>query len=324
MQAAVRTNLVRGRRSFYYATKWGATYHGDAIDLCKFIRDSQIDLIVTSPPFALVRPKRYGHSFDHIDADGYVEWFQPFAKEFKRILKPNGSLVVHIGGSWDQGQPTKSLYHFELLLSLCRDLGFKLAQDFYWFNPAKFPSPAEWATVRRIRVKDAVDPVWWLCKDPQGKTKANNKRVLWNYSSSMLDLFKRAKYNAGHRPSGYDVSPTSFLHKSKGAIPPNLLPFPNTKSNGSYMRYCKKYGFEVNPARFPVELPDFFIRFLTSRKNDLVLDPFAGSNTTGYAAEILERRWLAFEINEDYLKGSKFRFFTPTELGLEANKPDNL
>jgi len=135
----------------------------------------------------------------------------------------------------------------------------------------------------------------------------------------MIDLLKRAKYNAGRRPSGYDVSPTSFLHKHHGAIPPNLLPFPNTKSNGSYLRYCKEYGLVVNPARFPVELPDFFIRFL-SEKNDVVLDPFAGSNTTGYAAEKMERRWLAFEIYEDYLKGSKFRFFTPTELGLDTNK----
>jgi hypothetical protein len=150
-------------------------------------------------------------------------------------------LVIHIGGAWNAGKPTKSLYHFELLLALCKDLRFSLAQDFYWFNPAKLPSPAEWVTVRRIRAKDAVDPVWWLCKDPQGKTKANNTKVIWEYSESMLRLFKRARYNAGNRPSGYDISPTSFLKQHKGAIPPNLLPFSNTESNGSYLRNCRKY-----------------------------------------------------------------------------------
>jgi site-specific DNA-methyltransferase (cytosine-N4-specific) len=202
------------------------------------------------------------------------------------------------------------------LFSLCKEF-FSLAQDFYWFNPAKFPSPAEWVTVRRIRVKDAVDPVWWLCKDPEGKTKADNTKVLWNYSKSMIDLFKRAKYNAGTRPSGYEVSPTSFLNQHDGAIPPNLLPISNTESNGPYLRNCRKYKIEVNPARFPSALPEFFINFLTD-KGDVVLDPFAGSNTTGFASERLKRKWLAFEIYEEYLRGSKFRFFTPAELGLES------
>jgi site-specific DNA-methyltransferase (cytosine-N4-specific) len=316
------THLVNGKQE-YYATKWGAAYHGDALELLERVDDDKIDLIVTSPPFALVRQKRYGHRFDHIGTERYVEWFRPFAKQFHRILSPLGSLVVHIGGSWDAGQPTKSLYHFELLLSLCKELQFSLAQDFYWFNPAKFPSPAEWVTVKRIRVKDSVDPVWWLCKDPEGKTKANNTNVLWNYSESMLRLFKRAKYNAGVRPSGYYVSPTSFLSQHSGAIPPNLLPISNTESNGSYLRNCRNFGVEVNPARFPVALPEFFINFLTN-KGDIVLDPFAGSNTTGFAAEKVGRRWLAFEIYEEYLKGSKFRFFTSIELGLENHEQQQM
>jgi site-specific DNA-methyltransferase (cytosine-N4-specific) len=310
--------LVRGKEK-YYATKWGAAYHGDALELLPRVNDGRVDLVVTSPPFALVRQKLYGHRFDQIDSERYVEWFRPFAKHFYRILKPFGSLVIHIGGSWNAGRPTKSLYHFELLLSLCREMKFSLAQDFYWFNPAKLPSPAEWVTIRRIRVKDAVDPVWWLCKDPDGKTKANNTRVSWEYSESMLKLFKRAKYNAGIRPSGYNVSPTGFLSHHKGAIPPNLLPISNTGSNGSYLRNCREYGVEVNPARFPVALPEFFINFLTDAK-DIVLDPFAGSNTTGFACEKLQRRWLAFEIYEEYLRGSKFRFLTPAELGLEITK----
>jgi site-specific DNA-methyltransferase (cytosine-N4-specific) len=318
VQTQSLTDVVRGT-SNYYSTTWGAAYHGNALDLLESIDDGQIDLIVTSPPFALVRQKRYGHRFDNIDSEKYADWFRPFAEQFHRILKPFGSLVLHIGGSWDAGRPIKSLYHFELLISLCRELKFSLAQDFYWFNIAKFPSPAEWVTVRRVRVKDAVDPIWWLCKDPEGKTKANNTNVLWDYSDSMLKLFKRAKYNSGHRPSGYDVSPSSFLSQHDGAIPPNLLPIANTESNSSYLRYCKKYAVEVNPARFPVALPEFFISFL-SEKGDIVLDPFAGSNTTGYAAEKLMRRWIAFEIYGEYLKGSKFRFFTPTELGLDISE----
>jgi DNA modification methylase len=306
----------------YYRTSNGAAFLGDAQRLLETIDDETIDLIVTSPPFALVRQKHYSSPPDFLDAKDYLKWFLPIARQLHRVLKKDGSLVLHIGGSWNPGHPTKSLYNFELLLSLCKTRLFSLAQDFYWFNPAKMPSPIEWANVERIRVKDAVEPIWWLCKDPKGKTKSRNTRVLIEYSDSMLKLFERGKYDAGHRPSGYDVSPTSFLHENKGAIPPNLIPYPNllpfanTGSNGSYLTNCKKYGIPVNPARFPVELPEFFIRFLTTRKSQVVLDAFAGSNSTGFAAEKLGRRWLAFERAEDYLKGSMFRFFEPDEVPL--------
>jgi site-specific DNA-methyltransferase (cytosine-N4-specific) len=286
------------------------------------VGDETIDLIVTSPPFALQRQKRYGLAPDFVDAKDYQRWFLPIARQFHRVLKKDGSLVLHIGGSWNPGYPTKSLYNFELLLELCKNESFSLAQDFYWFNPAKMPSPIEWTNVRRIRVKDAVEPIWWLSKDPRGKTKARNTRVLTPYTESMLKLLRRGKYDAGHRPSGYVVSPKGFLRRNRGAIPPNILPFPNllpfanTGSNGSYLSNCKKYVVPVNPARFPIEIPEFFIRLLTTRKSQVVLDAFAGSNSTGFAAEKLGRRWLAFERSEDYLKGSMFRFYEPEKARL--------
>jgi DNA modification methylase len=76
------------------------------------------------------------------------------------------------------------------------------------------------------------------------------------------------------------------------------------------MSNCKRHGL-VHPARFPVSVPEFFIRFLTTRKSQIVLDPFAGSNSTGYAAEKLGRKWIGIEKSDEYLKGSMFRFFRP-------------
>ncbi|MFM9157092.1 MAG: DNA methyltransferase, partial [Dolichospermum sp.] len=151
----------------YYQTEFGAAYLGNSLELMTDIPDESIDLICTSPPFALLRKKEYGN----VDADEYVEWFKDFAVQFHRILKPTGSLVIDIGGSWVKGIPVRSLYHFELVVSLCKPqkkggLGFYLAQELYWYNPAKLPTPAEWVTVRRERVKDAVNTVWWLSKEP--------------------------------------------------------------------------------------------------------------------------------------------------------------
>ncbi len=146
----------------FFQTKLGKIYLADSLNLMRSFKKKSINLILTSPPFGLVRKKDYGN----VDADKYLDWFRPFAKEFHRILKDNGSFVIDIGGSWIPGQPTRSLYHYELLLMFCKEFGFHLAQDFFWWNPSKLPTPAEWVNIRRIRVKDAVNCIWWLSPTP--------------------------------------------------------------------------------------------------------------------------------------------------------------
>jgi len=121
----------------------------------------------------------------------------------------------------------------------------------------------------------------------------------------MLDLLKRG-YKAKLRPSGHDIS-TKFSRDNSGAIPPNLLEIANTESNSRYLRVCRQFGLKPHPARYPAGVPEFFIKFLTE-PNDLVLDPFAGSNVTGEVCQRLGRRWISIELIEDYLKGSKYRF----------------
>ncbi len=281
----------------FYQTEYGAAYLGDARQLIKGIPDSSVKLIMTSPPFALQRKKEYGN----VSPEEYVDWFKGFEDEFYRVLRVDGSLVIHIGGSWIRGKPVRSLYHFELLLSLCHQ--FFLAQEFFWFNPARLPTPAEWVTVRRVRVKDAVDYVFWLSKTPN--PKADNRRVLKPYSDSMKELLRKG-YKAKVRPSGHDIS-TKFQRDNNGAIPPNLISISNTESNSYYLTKCRREGIKPHPARYPVGLPAFFVKFVTDR-GDLVLDPFGGSNVTGEAAEKLHRNWLCFELVEEYLKGSRFRF----------------
>ncbi|MGC1374629.1 MAG: site-specific DNA-methyltransferase, partial [Anaerolineales bacterium] len=283
---------------FYQATH-GAAYLGDSLVLLKSVPDKSVNLILTSPPFALTRKKEYGNK----SAEDYVEWFLEFAKEFKRILKDDGSFVLDLGGAYLPGYPVRAIYQFELLVRLCKELGFFLAQDFYHYNPSRLPSPAEWVNVRRVRVKDSVNVVWWLSVTEN--PKANNRNVLKPYSDSMKSLLENG-YKAKMRPSGHDIS-DKFQKDNHGAIPANLLTLANTESNSAYFRRCKEAGIKPHPARFPIEFPKFFIEFLTD-KDDLVIDPFAGSNTTGQAAELLQRKWLAFEIDSNYLEGSVYRF----------------
>lgn len=283
----------------FHRTRYGEIVLGDSLELLADRKEKSVDLIVTSPPFGLVRKKDYGN----VESHEYVDWFKPFGKEFKRVLKTSGSLVIDLGGAWIPGQPTRSLYHFELAIMLCRELGFYLAQEFFWWNPSKLPSPAEWVTVRRIRVKDAVNVVWWFSVTPW--PKASNKRVLAPYSDAMKGLLKNG-YKAKLRPSGHDIS-GKFSWNNGAAIPPNLIAVPNTESNSYYLRYCQKHGLKPHPARFPAPLPEFFVRMLTDEGNT-VIDPFAGSCVTGEVCERLRRKWTCIELREEYTKGALGRF----------------
>lgn len=298
----------------FHETPLGRVIHGDSREVLATYDDESVELIMTSPPFGLVRKKDYGN----VAAGDYVDWFKPFAAEFHRILKNSGSLVIDIGGAWNKGHPTRNLYHFKLLIMLCEEFGFHLAQDFYWWNPSKLPTPAEWVTVRRIRVKDAINTVWWLSKTPW--PKASNRRVLQPYSPSMQELLAKG-YRAKKRPSGHDIS-KKFSIDNGAAIPPNLLAIPNTESNSFYLRYCEERGLKPHPARYPAELPEYFIRMLTER-GDLVIDPFAGSCVTGEVCERTGRRWTCIELLHDYCEAALGRFVrAPQEAAKPLNNPD--
>lgn len=293
----------------YYSTGIGVAYLADSHEILKALPEGSINAVITSPPYALHFKKEYGN----VDKANYGEWFLRFAKEIFRILKDDGSFVLNIGGSYNKGLPTRSIYQYKLLVELVEALGFHLAQEFYWYNPAKLPMPAEWVTVRRIRVKDAVEHVWWLSKTPY--PKADNRNVLKPYSDDMLRLNRRG-VRTTVRPSGHNIRASFDKVDAGGSIPPNvfehemssdLLKFGNNAANDSYTKKCKESGAKIHPARFPAALPEFFIKLLTE-EGDVVVDPFAGSNTTGAVAESLNRRWVAIEYLQEYLEASKFRF----------------
>ncbi|HDC2661577.1 TPA: site-specific DNA-methyltransferase [Salmonella enterica] len=285
-----------------YNTPLGAAYVADSLDMLVQLPDESVNLVMTSPPFALQRKKDYGNKEQH----EYIDWLAEFASLVYRKLTPDGSFVVDLGGAYQKGVPVRSLYNYRVLIKFCDDIGFHLAEEFFWYNPSKLPSPIEWVNKRKIRAKDSVNTVWWLSKTEW--PKANVSNVLTEYSDRMKKLIKdpAAYYSPAKRPSGHDIG-SSFGKDNGGAIPSNLLQISNTEASSKYLKLCKEVGIKAHPARFPAKLPEFFIRFLTE-KNDLVVDIFAGSNTTGYVAEKEGRRWLAFEQLPEYLSASIFRF----------------
>lgn len=370
----------------YYSAEGGSAYHGNSQELLKELPDNSIDLIVTSPPFALQHQKEYGNE----DQEGYNDWFMEFIPEVKRVLQPHGSFVVEIGGAFKRGWPERSPYQFELLNRLVDEDegGMHLAQDFYWYNPAKLPNPIEWVNVRKIRVTDAVTHIWWLTPEINKESaveegehphpEANNQRVLQEYSDSQKELMETGEYNDGKRSSGWNIDSESFANENEGSIPDNFLEgadteailnrfdevsaeeflewimgsdefedasagdllrrlgmggrtadnvieASNTASNTHYLSMCRKFGFDSHPARFPRQIPEFFIDYLTPNPpyddwdrsyldRPVVLDIFGGSNLTGSIAQQKGRYWMAFEQEEKYLETSQFRFLTEDEI----------
>ena len=272
-------------------------------------------LILTSPPFPLNRKKKYGN----LTGDAYIEWLKRIAPICREYLKPDGSIVLELGNAWEPGKPVMSTLPIRALLAFLDAGNLHLCQEFVYFNPARLPTPAQWVTVERIRVKDAFTKVWWMA--PSTRPKGNNRKILKRYSKSMEELLRKGTYNAGKRPSEHNIGLTSFLKDNLGAIPPNvlippheddaaplnLLSFANTATNDPYQIYCRRRGIVPHPARMQPKLAEFFIEFLTD-EDDLVMDPFAGSNTTGAVAEKLKRNWLAIELEMAYVDASKARF----------------
>ena len=288
-----------------YRTKLGSMYRGFLedffeSDLCRR-QEGKVQLIFTSPPFPLNRKKKYWN----LQQEEFLAWLSEFAPRFRKLLTRNGSVVIEMGNAWEPGEPLMSTLALRALLRFQEAGKFKLCQQFIAHNPARLPSPAEWVNVRRIRVKDSYTHLWWMSKS--SNPKASNRRILIPYSDSMQHLLEKGKYNSGKRPSEHNIGKKSFLKNNGGAIPSNVLVCSNTSSTDGYHVYCRKKKLQPHPARMPKYIAEFFINFLTT-EGDLVMDPFAGSNTTGSAANDLGRRWLAIEARKDYIKTSVGRF----------------
>jgi len=300
-----------------FSTTLGRSYQSRIEDFLdsRFAKEikGQVQLILTSPPFPLASPKSYGNPV----GKEYIDWITGLAEPLRDLLRPSGSLVLEIGNAWDKGAPTMSTLPLETLIQFGRASDLKVCQQFICNNPNRLPSPINYVNDERIRVKDSYTHVWWYGR--RDRPYADNRSILKEYSPAMKKLLERQSYNAGTRPSEHTIGARSFLANNGGAIPSNFidigdnhsflnwLEFAGSAVDRTYSEWCKKEGIKQHPAKMQAGLIEFFIRFL-SKKNDLVFDPFGGSNSTGSMAERLNRRWITTEPNPEYIRGSIGRF----------------
>lgn len=297
-----------------FKTDLGKVECADSRQYLKEIPDNSVDLIFTSPPYGLQDRKSYLNP----TAEQFKEWLFQFIPDLYRVLKDTGSLVINIGGAWNADSPTRNLYQFKLLVALCDEYTkptplfgqWYLAQDFYWFIPGRLTT-TEYASRRKIRVRDSVEMVWWLSKTEH--PKADVTKVLMTYSDAYKQYLnqdlgtKNKMHTKSH--SGLEVHGKNLVDNG-GRIATNMLYIAAAEDNKTYFQGCENAGLTPHPARFPRALPQFFINMLTD-PGDMILDPFGGSLTTGYVSEQLERKWICIEIDREFVLGGITRFNKP-------------
>jgi len=268
--------------------------------------DSQVTLVVTSPPYPLAKPRQYGNVPVHV----YVDWLCQTIEPVVRSLADGASVCINLTNDvFQNGSPARSTYLERLTIAMEDRLGLHLMDRLVWSNPSKAPGPVRWASIDRVHLNVGYEPVLWFCNAPH-KVRSNNNRVLLPHTERHLRLIQGGgeQRDRSYSDGAYQLKPGRFSNQTQGKIPRNVLQFGHRCADQSaYKAAARGAGLPTHGAPMPLSLAKFLIEFL-SEPGDLVADPFGGSFTSAKAAELLGRRWLSTECMAEYLLGGALRF----------------
>lgn len=289
-----------GRPVTIFLTPSGFALWGLAEEASSIIDQGSVRLLLTSPPYALNTRKAYGNE----RAGEYVDWLCRIMEAIMPVMRDDGSVVLNLGDVWNKGSPTQSLYQERAIIALNDRLGLNLVQRLLWNNPSALPVPSNYVGVERIRLKPAVETLWWMSRSE--RPYADNRSILEPYSDSMRRLIAAGGSQRAKKPSGHAQREGSFSVDNGGSIASNMFRIANS-GDQAYVKACRAVGLTPHPARMPLALAGKIIDFM-SMPEEVVFDPFGGSGTTARAAEDRGRRWITTEMHREYVEGAKLRF----------------
>jgi site-specific DNA-methyltransferase (adenine-specific) len=250
--------------------------HGDCLDVMRTMDDASVDLIVTSPPYADARQSTYGGP----SCDEYAAWFMPIAAEMKRVLKPEGTLIINIKEKVVEGE--RHTYVLELIIEM-RKQGWLWTEEYIWHK--KSSVPGKWNN----RFRDG----WERC------LQFNKQRTFGMYQESVMVPVADATSKRLNRLNPNDLTRDNSKTGSGFGINRSHLVGRPMVYPDNVLHLAPETTNKSHSAVFPVELPLWFIK-LFSADGDVVLDPFMGSGTTGIAARQLGRSFIGIEKNATY------------------------
>jgi hypothetical protein len=268
--------------------------------------NSPIHLVITSPPYPLAKARSYGNPKE----PEYVDWICRTIEPVVKNLVPGGSICLNVSNDiFMPGSPARSLYRERLIIALYERLGLHKMDEIIWHNSSKAPAPVKWASMERVQMNVAWEPVYWLTNNPL-LVRSDNRRVLQQHTDRHLSFIKSGgqQKSVTNSDGAYNLHPGRFSNLTAGRIPRNVLAMGHSCSDQrEYKRQAKAMNMTAHGAAMPLKLASFLIEFL-SKPDDLVVDPFAGSFTVAKAAERLGRRWLSTECMLEYVLGASTRF----------------
>jgi DNA modification methylase len=290
-------NMRLGTILTFAVGKNGFLLWANAEDAVTVIEKESIQLVMTSSPYPLAKPREYGN----VPPDQWVDWMLGHIERFLPLLTKDGSMMLNIGPTWKKGLPAQSLHVERLLISLEDKLGVHLLQRLDWNNPTKLP-PMQHVGKDRLRVTPSIEPILWVSHN--ARAFGNNTAILRPYSEKGKSEFAKTEYKA--RPSGAKFGANSFVDRG-GSIPQSLIvATPTQRDDAVYRRAMRAAGMEPHPATMPASVARFGI-LLSTRPGDTVYDPFSGSGTVMIEAMRLGRRGIGSERAQIYNIGAVIR-----------------
>ena len=256
---------------------------GDCKKILKEFPDGYFNLIITSPPYADARKNHY----DSMHPDNFHNFFLEFHKEFWRVLADDGSLVINIKDKVVDGQ--RHRYVWRTIIEL-NNRGWLSIDDYLWHKPNAMPG--YWPN----RLRDEWEYCFHLTKSKNFKMYQNHvKKPIGDWAVKRLAKLngKSAVRHNSENESGFGRDLNNWVDKEM-VLPGNAISIPVIGKNMKH------------PAVYPIGLPEFFIKLFT-KEGDNVLDPFAGSGTTGIAAINNSRNVVLIDNKQDYIKIMKKR-----------------
>jgi len=288
-----------------FSTDLGIAIWGDCRQVFSSL-DVPIHLVITSPPYPLRQPRAYGNPKESEYVDFICSALEPVVAK----LADGASVCLNISNDiFEQGSPARSLYVERLVIALNDRLGLSLMDRLIWHNPSKPPGPVLWASIKRVQLNVAYEPVFWFTNNPRA-VRSDNRRVLEPHTERHKRLIAAGgcQHEAEYADGAYRRKVGSYGNDTPGRIPRNVISLGHQcADHKEYRRDCEELGLPKHGAPMPLSLPDFLIRFM-SLPGDLVADPFGGKLTTAMAAETLGRRWICSEWIYEYVRGASERF----------------
>ena len=263
----------------------GKIINGDCIEVMKTFPEGSIDLLVTSPPYNC--NIKYDVHKDDLPMDEYYEWTKDWLREAFRVLKDDGRIAVNVPNELNvQERGGRILFVAEFWMMM-KEVGFK------------FSGLVDLTEDSPHRVRQTAWGSWMSASAP----------YIYNPKECIILAYKKSNKKLTKGESQWKGVPTD-IEQPDGSIKNKMVYQDEDKKEFMNLVFGRWEYFadtrSLTKATFSMDIPSKAIKILTY-KNDIVLDPFMGSGTSAFAAELLDRRWLGIELSPDYTEIARKR-----------------